>query len=1418
MQNKSFSSYVIGDDNITLQCASIILERHHQLLGVISSAKSVRKWCKVNNVPYIKNIKEFEKNHMNQSCDFLFSIANGAILPPSLLNYPQIHAINYHNGPLPKYAGLYATTWAILNNEKEHAISWHLMHEQIDSGEILKQPWFSIDEDETALSLNLKCYEYAVKSFHELLIELESSTTHPVKQNLSCRSYYGLKNKPENYGFISWNNSSEHTDRLCRALTFGPYKNELATPKIIIQGEVFIIKSYRRLGISSGESPGTIVHISNTDLHVTTGSTDIVLYELMSLIGEDYPIKQLIEDKSLFVGLKLPEIDIEYCHKLLSHRAINQARVEQFWLKELLQCIHGGVSFLSHLNTDTKNLPICKTIHITDNLLTLTTGYSKKHSIDTKHIIFGVVLTYIYRLNNYKNFSADYCPTSHNQVTDHLDNMLQAYLPLTTYFESSQSFRDVLSFIEDENARISPFETFSKDIFVRYPELDGLAKEIDISFTFCDGSGPSALSANKKLNIYITEDGSSIHIHNNTEYQTQEESYEFFNQMEHHLHTLLEDALNNPDKNIFELSLLNQNEEYRLLHEWNDTHCSFDFTALLHHDFERQAIETPLSIAVVFNGETMTYEELNFKANKVAQYLTSHEVKPNDIVGIYIHRDMHLLISILGILKSGAAYLPLDPHYPDQRINYMLSNSQTKILLTHQASASKHIHGYTGLIINVEDILKSVEYTSQTHAVVPQPTDLAYVIYTSGTTGKPKGVSISHKAAVNHMQWMCGAYDFNAGDVFLQKTPFSFDASVWEFFMPLSLGGVLVIAADDAHASPNELIDLVTTNNVSILQLVPSMLREMLLTPKFESCSSLRHIFCGGEVLLPEIIHGFFEHNMYGCKLHNLYGPTEATIDALTHTCSLQDSTALVSRIGKPISNTKVYVLDDHMKLVPTGILGEMYLSGHGLANGYLQNEDLTRLKFLPNPFDIRDDAFMYRTGDLVKWQNNGVVEYHERRDSQIKIRGFRIEISEIESAIDKIPTIYQCLVKSEKSRNGDLYLSAYLILKGDPQITATDIRSFLKNELPDYMIPARFYVVEKLSTTPNGKLDRKKTITPLKQLNSNKEHLTPQNDIEKVLHSIWCQVLNNNDLGIYDDFFEMGGQSLTAMNIISQIQHHFSIKPSIRMIFNFPTIHTLALEIKQLLDTHQDNLNQHTQFDDILIPLKATGNKIPIFLIHPIGGSIFWYKALAKHLDEDMPLYGLQDPGLEHTEFFFTSIEHMASTYIKVIQRIQPHGPYIIGGASFGSSVAIEVAKQLQAMNESIKAIISLDGWAEYPALQRDEEHFKELMRDHNIKILEHHKQFQITHSEHLLELQWHREKLLMHYKLPKIKSNLILFKAETLTNLFNYDAPLNWWEHYMAADITCYLVPGTHESMFSEPNIPTLANKLCESLNNLQ
>lgn len=1404
-KQQSISCYVIGNDTLTMHCASILIEKKHHLLGVISSSPQIKQWCQEHHIPFLNSINELKKPF-----DYLFSIVNDIILPESVIHAPQRYAINYHNSPLPKYAGLYATSWAIMNNETEHAISWHIIESEIDAGDIVKQCFFPIEEHDTALSLNLKCYETAIESFSTLIDELTSKTEHRTQQNLTCRSYYGLKNKPDHLGFISWESTAEKIDHLCRALSFGTYRNELATPKLIINEQLYTITAHRKLHVTSKGSPGTIVHLSKNELQVTTSTTDIALMEVMDVKGATHNMESWSTQCSLSAGQVLPLINEQLINQLTNHPAVSIPKIERFWVQEHTRYIHHELSFLAPLNRAEPPISGRRSSFIPpEHLNNQLQHYASGTDLNPQYLLCAIVLIYLYRLNDYKNYSVQITNSVLKTQSTALSCFLSDTIPLTTDLAHDASFKETAHQIAKEFTRLQHHQTFCSDLFIRYPELQVPQKEVLIRFIEESESGIASKEP-YKLIISISSKGTGLHIHNNTNYQHHEASYIFFNRIEEHLALLLEEALNHPDNPLHKLTLVSE-EELSLMQAWNDTAHKYETTQLLHQYIEQQVSKTPKALAASFEGTTITYELLDQKANQLAHHLISQGVRPGEIIGLYLHRSLEMLISILAVLKSGAAYLPLDPHYPDQRIHYMLEHSHAPCLIINGQEDSSPLPAYKGIIIDLM-ALSYAALESIKPEVLIKESNLAYIIYTSGTTGVPKGVAISHKAACNHMVWMGTTYGFGQHDRFLLKTPFSFDASIWELFIPLIVGGLMIIAPNDAHTNPKELIDLITQHQITIIQLVPSMLREMTLTQGFGACASLRHVFCGGEALIPETIHGFFEHNLFDAALHNLYGPTEATIDAITHSCTIEDSERQLSLIGKPIFNTKAYVLDRFMHLLPIGALGELYLSGDGLAQGYLNNLDLTQQKFISHPFCSNER--IYKTGDLVKWQSNGELEYHGRTDEQIKIRGFRIEISEIESCLEKIHSIYQCLVKPERTNEGAYFLSAYLVLLEHTQLSANELRTALKKELPDYMIPSRFYIVANLYFTPNGKLDRTHTPLPIKQLSLAQKQSPPKTEFQKQVHHIWCTVLNKESLSIDDDFFEQGGHSLLAMQIMARIQEYFSIKLTIRSLFEHPTICSLSKEIEREINRRLAHSKQTNYLIQTLIPLKKSGHKTPLFLVHPVGGSVFWYTSLGKSFDKDRPLYAIQDPALESQSFLFERLEDMASCYIENIKSIQPHGPYLIGGASFGATVAIEMAHQLQNKGDAVAAILSLDGWAEYPALQSSEGVFKEMMTEQNTRLLAHYQKNNLHNAEFLLEMQWHREQLLMNYLIPPIKAPFILFKATHLSPLFQYDAPLNWWNNYTNQPVECHLVPGDHESMFYDQHGKALAELIRASL----
>jgi len=1408
IENNIFSCYIVGDSNLTLQCADIVLKQGHELLGLISSYKQIKDWCISNTIHHYENINEFQTKLHDRKFDFLFSIVNSEILSAEVLKLPSCHAINYHDSPLPKYAGLYATSHAILNGETQHAVTWHIMDEKIDTGSIIKQPTFPIETRDTAITLNLKCYEHAVSSFSELLKELTNNSIKPLKQNLQDRSYFGLKHKPKNLGFINWEDSAESIDRFCRAVTFGNYLNQLVTPKILINGYTYILKNHKTLDISKNSIPGKITHISDKSIHISTSTQDIEVLELVTFEGQKKSIQDLCESHAFQLDFELDKINLHLIEKLSKHPAFNPKN-EQFWVKKFLLCKQEKISFLSKLEKkEPKPTRNPKRRVISSTLLNKLKLTYPKQTIED--VLLTAALIYFFKLNSYKNISIKY---QNSQLRSELHTLLSEYIPFTTAFNSDLTFRDCLNVTLKEKKELFQNNTFCKDIFLRHPQLKNSPNEIDLAITFLHTDTPG--QSTRKINLYISPDGDWFYFYHTVDLRGDSQSYAYFKKMDAQFLTLLKDITICPDKPIFNLNFIDSKETHNLNVAWNNTKYKYNYKKLLHEYFEAQVLKTPKSIAVTYEGKSITYNELNSKANKLANYLRDHGAKPNHLVGIALERSVEMVVCILGILKSGSAYLPLDPNYPEDRISYMLHDSQASLLLMDHKSIHNKPSSYFGKTIKINPILNENLLSTKNPEPLSLYSDLAYVIYTSGTTGNPKGVAVSHRSTCNHMIWMQKEYAFTAKDIFLQKTPFSFDASIWEFFIPLFIGAKLVIAPNDAHASPDQLIQLIIKNKISILQLVPTMLKELISTPAFNSCSTLKHIFSGGEALLPETIKLFFKKNPYNRMLHNLYGPTETTIQVVTATCSKKDAENNICRIGKPIFNSKMYILDSKMQMVPAGITGELYIGGDVLAVGYLNNPEFTNKKFLPNPFSKDPHDKLYKTGDLVKWLFNGQIEYLGRSDNQLKIRGFRIEINEIESHLIKIKAIHQCIVVPEPNLDDSMSLSAYLVIANNSKITAKDIRGFLNKKIPEYMIPNRFFVVDKLLTTPSGKIDRKILPTPNRRLDSGNKCIEPRNDVEKLLQHIWCLVLKIENIGINDDFFELGGNSILAMKILSLIQEQFSVSLSVRKLFQYTTIGNLSKEIENIRHESSDFFNLQNFPQSFVVPLKKSGNKTPLFLIHPIGGSVFWYHLLSKYLDEEQPLYALQDPGLDKNELIFNRLEEMASYYLEAIQLIQPSGPYFLGGASFGATVAIEIAKQLQEKGGVVDTIISLDGWAFYPALQSDKAYFKVIMEKQNSRILKKYIDSEIYNAEFLLKLQSHRENLLIQYKLPIIQSKLVLFKAEELNEIFKYNAPFNWWEEYSAQPIEFHLVPGDHESMFYEPHIKTLASKLNDSLN---
>jgi amino acid adenylation domain-containing protein len=627
-----------------------------------------------------------------------------------------------------------------------------------------------------------------------------------------------------------------------------------------------------------------------------------------------------------------------------------------------------------------------------------------------------------------------------------------------------------------------------------------------------------------------------------------------------------------PELPVGQVSLLSEAEREQVVRAWNATARVYPQERCLHELFEEQVRRTPEAVALVFEEQQLSYGELNARANQLAHFLREQGVGPEVPVGLCLERSLEMVVGILGILKAGGAYVPIDPDYPTARLASLLADIEIPLVLTQSHllfTLPPHVAQVFCLDIANQTLVDYPE-TALWNATTPQ--HLAYVMYTSGSTGVPKGILISHQALVNHMHWIQEAFPLTALDRVLQKTPFSFDASAWEFYAPLLVGACLTLARPDGHRDSTYLVKTIIREQISTLQVVPTLLRALLQEPALTNCQSLTRLFCGGEELPMDLLTHALATLPADTLFCNLYGPTECTIDTSFWVSERKSQFPRVP-IGKPIANLQTYVLDQQMQPVPIGVAGEMYIGGIGVARGYLGRAALTAERFVPDPFSGEVGGRLYRTGDLARYLPDGNLEFMGRIDQQVKIRGFRVELGEIEAVLSQHPAIAACVVLVRENELRDKRLVAYLVPRAQTMPSITNLRRTLLEQLPEYMIPSLFETLPTLPLTPNGKVDRHalraSTTVRLQMEDHSPAPCTPT---EEVLAAIWSHVLRVERVGIHDNFFALGGHSLLATQIIFRINQTFHLEISIRQLFESPTVADLAhcLEIAHRETSHQ--------------------------------------------------------------------------------------------------------------------------------------------------------------------------------------------------------------------------------------------------------
>jgi amino acid adenylation domain-containing protein len=749
-----------------------------------------------------------------------------------------------------------------------------------------------------------------------------------------------------------------------------------------------------------------------------------------------------------------------------------------------------------------------------------------------------------------------------------------------------------------------------------------------------------------------------------------------------HFQTLLESIVANPEQRLSDLSLLTEEERLELLIDWNDTKKDYPEKKCFHQLFEAQVQETPDAIAVVFDKQQLTYRELNIRANQLAHHLQKLGVVPDVLVGISVEPSLEMIVALLGILKAGGAYLPLDPSLPQERRNFMLEDAQASVLLI-QEKLFEHFEDLSNPIICIDEDWATITQHSQENPTSCVTLDnLAYVIYTSGSTGKPKGVLLQHRGLSNLASAQIEIFNLQPSNRILQFASLSFDASIFEIVMALQTGATLYLANKESLLPGQPLLQLLREKAITHVTLPPAVLA---ILPT-ESLPALQTIICAGESCTDDIVKRWWNSQR---RFFNAYGPTETTVwSTVAEISHISEKPP----IGRPIANTQIYILDKHLQPLPIGISGELYIGGDGLAQGYINRPELKTKKFLPNPFNDKKGARLYKTGDLARYRSDGNIEFLGRIDNQVKIRGFRIELSEIETVLTQHQSVQQAVVIVKENVSGDKSLVAYIVPNVKTQNFASLLRKFLKEKLPEYMLPKAFIVLDSLPLTASGKVDR----LVLRELDSpasrstDKAFIAPRTPTESILAKIWAEVLNVERVGIHDNFFDLGGDSLLTVSLLKQIHKQFERELPLSSLFLNPTIESLSTS----LSSKADSLPWTP-----LVPIQPTGSSPAFFCVHPIFGVVFPYYELAHHLGKNQPFYGLQPIGLDGKTSPLTNIEDMANHYIEALRRVQPKGPYFLGGCSFGGWVAFEMAQQLQRSGEEVALLAVLDTLAPIPA-----------------------------------------------------------------------------------------------------------------------
>ncbi|MFC0450890.1 non-ribosomal peptide synthetase [Rhodococcus jostii] len=780
------------------------------------------------------------------------------------------------------------------------------------------------------------------------------------------------------------------------------------------------------------------------------------------------------------------------------------------------------------------------------------------------------------------------------------------------------------------------------------------------------------------------EDGDPAGISGTLTYSTELFDSETAHRFVRGLVRVVEAFASQPDGRVGEVSLLTADETVQMLDTWNSTDVELGGETLVDL-LDAQVARTPGEVAVVFGGGSWTYGELDARVNRLARLLVDRGIGPDCLVALALERSPDMIAGMCAVLRAGGGYVPLDPEHPAERIEDVLTSAAANLVLTTSRTRTPLPAGIAHIDIDTVDLSGfdpgPVRDADRVRPLRPQNT--AYVLFTSGSTGRPKGVVVSHAAIVNQLRWLADEYEVTADDRGMLKAPYTFDVSVWEVFLPLTVGARLVVTRPGGHRELDYLAAVIREHRITMMHLVPSVLSAFLAAGEGEALTSLRHLYVGGEEVSPELAEDAMA--LRPEAFHNTYGPTEAAITTAAFTLGASADARVP--IGAPVWNTRAYVLDARLRPVPVGVAGELYLGGDQLARGYVGRSELTAERFVADPFAARGER-LYRTGDLVKWTPAGQLVYLGRTDLQVKMRGLRIELREVESVLEAAAGVSQAAAALVSDDRGGDRLVGYVVAEPGRQIDSHALTVSARERLPSYMVPSQIMLLDQLPLASAGKLDRRALPQPRFEPRAFR---APVTDTEIAVATVFGQLLGIDEVGADDNFFELGGNSLMAVRVVSAVQASTGVAVPLHTVMTDPTPSSIAARMNSAGRERDAAL-------DVVFPIRTAGEGRPLFCIHPVVGLAWCYAGLASRIDPDRPVYGLQSPAITGVDSLPASIDALAARYVTEIRRIQAEGPYDLLGWSLGGVLAHAVAVQLQDAGDEVTTLVMLDSYAHQP------------------------------------------------------------------------------------------------------------------------